>query len=96
MRPQLFSKPVPVFVGMGFPRDIVSVVEAYEKLNEWPGSRSPAFTAALCVCQSALVGDKDVETARIAFEAFALARGILAPDALEVAAARAADEWLTA
>ncbi|MEI9412927.1 DUF982 domain-containing protein, partial [Mesorhizobium salmacidum] len=57
MAPQLFSKPVSVFVGMGFPRDIVSVAEAYELLNGWPGSRSPTFTAALCVCQSALVGD---------------------------------------
>lgn len=91
-----FSHPVSIFIGMGFPYDIESVGDAYVVLNEWPGSRSPTFTAAFGVCKAALAGKKDPESARIAFEAFARARGILAPDALELAVARAAEEWMTA
>ena len=96
MTAKSFIRPVPVFVGLGFPYEVSSVLEAYKFLEEWTGSRSPTYAATLAVCHSALVGDKDVESARVAFEAFARARGILAPDAIELAAARAADEWMTA
>ena len=96
MTAKSFIRPVPVFVGLGFPYEVSSVLEAYQFLEEWTGSRSPIYAATLAVCHSALVGDKDVESARVAFEAFARTRGILAPDAIELAAARAADEWMTA
>ena len=96
MTAKSFIRPVPVFVGLGFPYEVSSVLEAYQFLEEWTGSRSPIYAATLAVCHSALVGDKDIESARVAFEAFARARGILAPDAIELAAARAADEWMTA
>ncbi|WP_292201714.1 hypothetical protein, partial [Mesorhizobium sp.] len=36
------------------------------------------------------------EAARVAFEAFARSRGILAAEAMELAAARAAQEWMAA
>lgn len=91
-----FTRTVPVFVGLGFPYEVSSVLEAYQFIVEWAGSRSPAYAATLAICQSALVGDNDVESARVAFEAFARSRGILAPEAIELAAARAADEWMTA
>ncbi|MBZ9872316.1 DUF982 domain-containing protein [Mesorhizobium sp. BR1-1-9] len=96
MADKRFSQPVSIFVGMGFAFDIHSVIEACRVLDEWTGSRSPSYAATLAVCQSALRGEREVESARIAFEAFARSRGILAPDALELAAARAADEWLAA
>lgn len=96
MAAKSFIRPVPVFFGLGFPYEVSSVLEAYQFLEEWTGSCSPMYAATLAVCHSALVGNKDVESARVAFEAFARARGILAPDAIELAAARAADEWMTA
>ncbi|RWD50010.1 MAG: DUF982 domain-containing protein [Mesorhizobium sp.] len=91
-----FSKPVSIFVGMGFPLEVRSVLEARQVLDEWSGSRSPAYAAAFAACQSALVGEQDVEAVRVSFEAFARSRGILAPDAMELAAARMAEDWLTA
>ncbi|CAM5484256.1 hypothetical protein MAUB1S_08120 [Mycolicibacterium aubagnense] len=90
-----FAKPVYIFVGLGFPRDVESVEEAFEILNEWVGSRSPTHEQAIATVRAAL-GDGSVSMARLAFEAFARKTGILAPDVLELAAARAADEWLSA
>ena len=90
-----FTKPVSIFVGLGFPRDVETVDEAFEILTEWVGSRSPAHEQALAATHTALT-DGNVSAARLAFEAFARKTGILAPDALELAAAKAADEWLTA
>ncbi|TIT72394.1 MAG: DUF982 domain-containing protein [Mesorhizobium sp.] len=94
MTDQRFSKPVSIFVGMGFPVEVRSVLDARQVLDEWSGSRGPTFAAALAACQSALVSDQDVEAARVLFEAFARSRGILAPDAIEIAAARMAEDWL--
>ena len=96
MSAKLFSKPVAVFVGLGFPYEINSDIEAYQFLDEWTGSRSPSHAAAMALCQAAISGEQDVETVRVAFEAFAAARGILAPDAVELAVARAAKEWMPA
>ena len=89
-----FAKPVYIFVGLGFPRDVESVEEAFEILNEWVGSRSPTHEQALAAGRAALT-DGSVAAARLAFEAFARKTGILAPETLELAAARAANEWLS-
>jgi Protein of unknown function (DUF982) len=94
MNAKRFSQPVEIFVGLGFPRKIDNVVEAYEVLTEWCGSRGPWHAQALIRCRSALTNDGDVEAAHIAFVAFARARGILAPDALTAAITEAAREWL--
>jgi len=91
-----FSRPVSVFVGLGLPREINSVLDAYQFLDEWAASRSPSHAATVALCQAALAGEGDSETVRVAFEAFAGARGILAPDAMELAVARAAEEWMLA
>lgn len=93
MNAKRFSEPVAIFVGLGSPREIENVLEAYEVLNEWNGSRGPWHNMALSRCRSALTNDEDVETARIAFVAFARARGILA-DAFTVSIERAVREWL--
>jgi hypothetical protein len=92
---QKFLQPVPIFVGLGFPYDVETPLDALRVLDEWAGSRGPAHTMAKAVCRAALAGDADVDAARIAFEAFAKSRGILAPEALEAAAAQyAAEEWI--
>lgn len=90
-----FTQPVSIFVGLGFAREIETVGQAFEMLNEWTGARGPAYATALGVCRKALEDGGDIETARFAFETFASSRGILAPDALVLAARQAADEWLT-
>lgn len=91
----LFARPVPIFVGLGFPMDVESVEAAFEVLNEWSGSRGFAHAAALAAVRAALLGGS-VSAAHTAFEAFASKVGILAPEALEIAAMRAAEEWLSA
>jgi hypothetical protein len=96
MSAQRFSRPVHVFVGLGFPHAVSSVQEAREVLDEWTGRRNPKYAAADALCQSAFAREEDVEAACAAFEAFAEANGILAPDAIERAVARAAEEWMTA
>ncbi|MBZ9991654.1 DUF982 domain-containing protein [Mesorhizobium sp. BH1-1-5] len=85
MKVRSFSHPVHVFVGLGFPCEISSVAEACQVLDDWSGARTSAHAVSSIVCRSALVGTADVEVARVAFEAFARAQGILAPDALESA-----------
>lgn len=83
MKVRSFSHPVNVFVGLGFPYEISSLVEACQVLDDWTGSRTSIHAATSAACRSALIGKTDVESARIAFEAFAQAQGILASDALE-------------
>lgn len=91
----LFARPVPIFVGLGFPMDVESVEAAFEVLNEWSGSRGIAHAEALAAVRAALIGGS-VSTAHSSFEAFASKVGVLAPEALELAAIRAAEEWLSA
>ena len=87
-----FSRPVPIFVGLGFPYDVENAWQACQFLIEWSGSRGPAHAAALARCRSTSAGEG--ETARLAFEAFAHKAGILAPEAIETAIADAAKNWL--
>ena len=90
-----FAQPVSIIVGLGFPRQIETVSEAFQVLNEWNGARSPAHAMALKLCRAASAGDVNVEAGRLAFEAFARNRGILASDAAALATKRAVDEgWL--
>ncbi|NGO53155.1 DUF982 domain-containing protein [Mesorhizobium camelthorni] len=77
-----FEKPVSIFVGLGFPREVESIWDAFVVLNEWP-TRGPAHEAVLNACRAGMNGKFDVETIRDAFEAFAREAGILMPDALE-------------
>lgn len=96
MTTKRFTRPVSIYIGLGFPRDVETVQEAREVLHEWSGARGPAYTAALLACQSALAGELAIEDARRAFETFASTIGIIAPDALSETAARAAEDWLAA
>lgn len=91
-----FAQPVSIFVGVGFPRDIETVSEAFQVLIEWNGPRSVSHGMALDACRAAACGEIDASSARLAFEEFARLRGILAPEALTETVQRAADEWMAA
>lgn len=90
MKPDMFRKPVTILVGLGFPAEIRSVMDAYRHLVEWPFSiRDTAHSIALKACQAALCGEIEAETARGLFAAFAEKHEILAPETLTIAAFRA-------
>ncbi len=72
MKPDMFKKPVCILVGLGFPAEVRSVMDAYRHLVEWPVSlRDTAHSVALKACSSALRGETEAETARGLFAAFA-------------------------
>jgi len=79
MLSQPFDKPVRVWVGMGFPRQLNTVADAYQFAVNWCGN-SPEQKAAVRACKAALVGDVDAETARGVFVAFARKKDILLED----------------
>ncbi|TPJ50680.1 DUF982 domain-containing protein [Mesorhizobium sp. B2-7-1] len=74
-----FENPIRVWVGMGFPRQLNTVVDAYQFATDWCGN-SPEQKAAIRACRAALVGDIDAETARGIFAAFARKKDILIED----------------
>ncbi|MGX8008653.1 DUF982 domain-containing protein [Mesorhizobium sp. ORM8.1] len=74
-----FEKPIRVWVGLGFPRQLNTVVEAYQFAIDWCGN-SPEQKAAIRACKAALVGEIDAETARGVFVAFARRKDILIED----------------
>ncbi len=74
-----FEKPIRVWVGLGFPRQLNTVVDAYQFVTSWCGN-SPEQKAAIRACKAALVGDVDAETARGVFVAFARKKDILVED----------------
>ncbi|MCO6050308.1 DUF982 domain-containing protein [Mesorhizobium sp. RP14(2022)] len=76
-----FEKPVRVWVGLGFPRQLNNVIDAYQMLMDWNGN-SPEQKAAIRACKAALCGDVDTETARGVFVAFAKKKDILVEDEL--------------
>ena len=95
MKSRRFERPVAIFVGLGFPREVETVIEAYQVLTEWPnGGRGPLYEPALASCRAALAGNAEPASVGSAFEAFARERGILASDALAETAMRAAREWI--
>jgi hypothetical protein len=79
MLSQPFEKPVHVWVGLGFPRRLNSVVDAYQFVVDWCGN-SPEQRAAIRACKAALAGDIDAETARGILVQFARKRDILVED----------------
>jgi hypothetical protein len=76
MLSQPFEKPVCVWVGLGFPRQLNTVVDAYQFVMDWCGN-SPEQKAAIRACKAALTGDVDAETARGIVVAFARKKDIL-------------------
>ncbi|WP_024586039.1 DUF982 domain-containing protein [Aliihoeflea sp. 2WW] len=76
-----FEKPIRVWVGLGFPRQLNNVADAYQMLMGWCGN-SPEQKAAIRACKAALAGDVDAETARGVFLAFARKKDILVEDGM--------------
>jgi len=79
MLSQPFEKPVHVWVGLGFPRQLNSVVDAYQFVMDWCGN-SPEQKAAIRACKAALAGEIDAETARGIVVQFARKKDILMED----------------
>ncbi|RWY75269.1 DUF982 domain-containing protein [Rhizobium sp. WSM1325] len=89
MKPDMFKQPVSIFVGLGFPAEVHSVMDAYRHLVEWPASpREAAHSVALQACRAALRGEIEAETARGLFAAFAGKHDLLAPETNMIAASR--------
>ncbi len=87
MKPDMFRKPVTILVGLGFPAEVRTVMDAYRHLVEWPTSfRDTAHSVALKACQAALRGEIEAETARGLFVAFAQKHELLAPQTSAVVA----------
>ena len=74
-----FEKPIHVWVGLGFPRQLNTVVDAYHFAVDWCGN-SPEQKAAIRACKAALAGDIDAETASGVFAAFARRKDFLIED----------------
>ena len=92
-----FERPVTVFLGLGFPRQIDDAAEALGVLSELSASsHGPAHAAAMKACRAAMNGEIDAETARGVFEAFVRARGMLANEAVAEHALAAKRELLSA
>ncbi|PDT15424.1 hypothetical protein CO670_17795 [Rhizobium sp. J15] len=89
MKPDMFRQPVSVLVGLGFPVEVRSVMDAYRHLTEWPASlRDSAHSIALKACGAALRGEIEPETARGLYVAFAEKHDLLAPEDQVIAVSR--------
>lgn len=79
MKSDMFQQPVRILVGLGFPVDVLSVMDAYRQLVDWPAfSRDAAHCMALKACLAGLRGEVEPETVRGLFVAFAEKHHILA------------------
>ncbi|HZG31357.1 DUF982 domain-containing protein [Rhizobium sp. C4] len=89
MKPDMFRQPVTILVGLGFPTEVHTVMDAYRHLADRPASsRDTAHSIALKACQAALRGEIEAETARGLFAAFAEKHDLLAPETDVIAASR--------
>jgi len=78
-----FERPLIVFVGLGFPRQLNNATDALQVLNELPHSyHGPAHAAAVRACKAAIAGEVEAETARGIVEAYSRQHGMLAQDLL--------------
>lgn len=89
MKPDMFRKPICILVGLGFPTEVHSVMDAYRHLAEWPESRrDTAHSVAFKACGAALRGEIEPDTARGLFVAFAEKHDLLAPENNFIVASR--------
>jgi hypothetical protein len=72
-----FDRPVAVFVGLGYPSRVEAIMDAYAMLVEWNGIPDLDRAGAIEVYRKALKGKRSGKEARLAFERFALVKGIL-------------------
>ncbi len=80
MKPDMFERPVGILVGLGFPAEIRSVMDAYRLLVDWPAPPGDAArSVATKACLAAFRGEVEAETVRGLFVAFAERHHLLAP-----------------
>ncbi|MBD9572831.1 DUF982 domain-containing protein [Ensifer sp. ENS08] len=80
MKPDMFERPVSILVGLGFPGEIRSVMDAYRLLVDWQAPSGDALhSVAIKACLAALRGEVEAETVRGLFVAFAERHHLLAP-----------------
>src|ERR1700712_3356692 len=80
MKTGMFRTPVRVLVGLGYPSDVKSVIEAYRLLDNWPAlGRDAAHSVAIKACGAALNGEIEPDTVRGLFAAFAERHNMLFP-----------------
>lgn len=73
-----FEDPVTLLVGLGFPRRIGTVLEAYAFLQEWPQScRNDLHRRALAACKAGIAGKLSPERVRNELLRFAQSNDIL-------------------
>ncbi|WP_052195110.1 DUF982 domain-containing protein [Aureimonas altamirensis] len=81
MEYDVFQVPVRVFFGIGVPRDIVTVTQAYAWLqNCRTVHRTEMHVAAVQACKAAFAKQVNAETVRRSVARFAEHSGMLVPD----------------
>ncbi|MCM2505354.1 DUF982 domain-containing protein [Aureimonas altamirensis] len=89
MEYDVFQVPVRVFFGIGVPRDIVTVTQAYAWLqNCRTVHRTEVHVAAVQACKAAFAKQVNAETVRRSVARFAERSGLMVPD-MDVAPATA-------
>lgn len=82
-----FQRPVTVLVGLGFPRIVTNVYEAFSCLKEVPTlMRDEVYEATCDACRDALSGKCSIDDAHDVFIAYARRRSILVEEPLDIAA----------
>jgi hypothetical protein len=74
------DRPVSVFVGLGFPKTVKDVFDAYATLVDWNGISDLDRAGAIEVCRKAMKGERTGKDVRLAFQRFAHNKGILCED----------------
>jgi Protein of unknown function (DUF982). len=78
MTPNLFNRPVYLKEKKDLVREIVSIEDAIDYLEEWPErERDLVHDVALKTCYMALDGHKPIQSARDAVRAFGKKKGML-------------------
>lgn len=96
MRNDTFQHSVTVLVGLGFPRTIASVREAFAYLEEVPKLlRDEIYHATCDACRDALTERCSPQEAHDVFVAYARRRGILLDEPLAEAPLPSRDERLS-
>jgi len=92
-----FPQPVTILVGLGFPRSVANVYDAFACLKEVPAVLHDEVHEATCdACRDALSGKCTPEEARDVFVAYARRRSILVEEPLAAAPMEAKAELLPA
>jgi len=93
MRNDAFQHPVTVLVGLGFPRSITRVREAFAYLEEVPKFlRDEVYNATCDACRDALTDRCSPQEAHDVFVAYARRRGVLVDQPLPTSTFTDSDE----